>query len=514
LTVVNLEECRILSDIISLGSYVSGNRVAIKHEGVHLNYTDLSTYTKGFTSYLKKQGLQKGDRLVIILENSLEYVIALFGAFGVGAAVIPINPDTTANTVNHITLNSKANGIITRDRILHQLGITESDVPTISLFKEDFNANVDHFFCDLEPDLQDALSISQIHGNDLAMVIYTSGTTGRPKGVMLSHNNLLTNTRSIVQYLKLTPEDSIVNVLPFFYSFGNSVLMTHLAVKGCIVIENHFMYPNKVIQTMQKERPTGFAGVPSNFYILFKKTNFLKFDWSFLRYISQAGGGMRVETIRQLDQVLSNTEIYIMYGQTEASARLSYLDPALIKKKIGSIGKGMPGVELRVVNESGQDVDSGKIGEIIARGDNIMMGYLDNPEATSRTIRDGWLYTGDMVRCDEDGFIYIVNRKSDFIKSASYRISPGEIEEVIAEIEGVVDVAVIGVDDELLGEAIVACVNCTEEAFDAHNIFNYCIDRLPFYKVPVRFIHESNIPLTASGKKRYNVLRDKYKKIG
>lgn len=513
MTVINLEECRTLYDIISLGCNVAGNRVAIQYEGVHLNYTDISTYTRGFTSYLKNQGLRKGDRLIMILENSLEYVIALFGAFGAGVAVIPINPDTTAKTVNYIALNSKVNGIITRDRILRRLEITEGSLEMISLFEEDFNANVDKFFYNTKHDLKDSLSTSQPHRGDLAMVIYTSGTTGRPKGVMLSHDNLLANTRSIIKYLRLTPEDSIVNVLPFFYSFGNSVLMTHLAVQGRIVIENRFMYPNKVVQTIQEERPTGFSGVPSTFYILLNKTNFLKCDWSFLRYISQAGGGMRVETIRQLNQVLSNTEIYVMYGQTEASARLSYLDPALIEKKIGSIGKGIPGVELKVVNETGQYVVCGEVGEIIASGDNIMIGYLDNSEATSRTVRDGWLYTGDMARCDEDGFIYIVNRKSDFIKSASYRISPGEIEEIIAEIEGVIDVAVIGVDDELLGEAIVACVNCSEEAFDADNFRNYCLDRLPFYKVPVRVIHEPNIPHTSSGKKRYNVLRNKYKNL-
>ncbi len=511
MTVIKLEECRTLYDIISLGCNVAGNRVAIKYEGIHLNYNHLSTYTKGFISYLKDHGLRKGDRLIIILENSLEYVIALFGAFGAGVAVIPINPDTTTRTLDHIALNSKAIGIITRDRILRRLEIKDGKLKVISLFEEDFNVNAKKFFYKEKDDFKSVLSISQPHRNDLAMVMYTSGTTGQPKGVMLSHDNLLANTRSIVKYLKLTPKDSTVNVLPFFYSFGNSVLMTHLAVQARINIENRFMYPNKVIQALQEERPTGFSGVPSTFYILLNKTNFLKCDLSFLRYISQAGGGMRIETIRQLNQALTNTEIYIMYGQTEASARLSYLDPALIKKKIGSVGKEIPGVELKVVNEDGQSVACGEVGEIIARGKNIMIGYLDNPQATIRTIRDGWLYTGDMARCDEDGFIYIVNRKSDFIKSASYRISPGEIEEVIGEIDGVVDVAVIGVDDKLLGEAIVACVNCPKEAFDVHNIRNYCLDRLPFYKVPVRFIHEPNIPLTTSGKKRYNVLRDKYK---
>ncbi|MEE9572732.1 MAG: AMP-binding protein, partial [Candidatus Neomarinimicrobiota bacterium] len=350
-----------------------------------------------------------------------------------------------------------------------------------------------------------------INITDLAMVLYTSGTTGRPKGVMLSHVNISSNTSSIIEYLKLTHNDSIVNILPFFYSFGNSILMTHLAVGGLVIIENNFMYPNKIVRTMLTERPTGFSGVPSTYYILLSKTSFLKYDWSSLRYISQAGGGMRVNIIKQLIKTLNNTKIFIMYGQTEASARLTYLEPVYVEKKIGSIGMAIPGVKIRIINGDGQDVKKGNVGEIIAKGDNIMMGYLNNPTESLKSLKDGWLYTGDMGYFDNEDFIYLTSRKSDFIKSGAYRISPGEIEEVIAEIEGILDVAVIGINDNLLGEAIMACINCPSECFDVEKIRKHCLAILPFYKVPRHFVYEPNIPLTASGKKQYHILRSKYK---
>jgi long-chain acyl-CoA synthetase len=345
------------------------------------------------------------------------------------------------------------------------------------------------------------------------MLLYTSGTTGQPKGVMLTHANLLANTASIVEYLGLTANDSTVAVLPFFHSFGNSVLLTHLAVGGSVYIENRFTYPSKVVETLQQVRPTGFSGVPATFYILLHRTPFLQRDWSFLRYISQAGGGMRVETIHRLRQAMPATRIYIMYGQTEASARLSYLAPELLEGHTGSIGKAIPGVEIRVVDANGKETATGEVGELTARGANVMAGYWNDPAATAEAIRDGWLYTGDMARRDADGFLYIVSRKSDFIKSASYRISPVEIEEVIASLGGIEDVAAIGVPDSLLGEAIAACVVCPDGRFDAEAIRSQCLAQLPMFKVPRYILHVPEIPRTPSGKKKYYVLREEYREL-
>ena len=488
------------------GARIHPEAVALKHHEKVLTYDGLNTRRLAFAAHLIRKGVLPADRVLLAIENSLEYVIAYFGVLTAGATLVPVHPDTTGSLVRSLVADCHARLVISRSQTFQRLGLEGMPTATIRLHAS-FAENSEEFFGHLDR----SMSCPPISPSSLALILYTSGTTGQPKGVMLSHANLLANTESIISYLELSGEDSIVNVLPFCHSFGNSVLLTHLAVGARVVIENRFMYPAKVVETMQGERPTGLSGVPATFYILLNKTGFASHDWSFLRYISQAGGGMRIETVQRLRSILPDTKIFIMYGQTEASARLTYLPPEMLSRKIGSIGIAIPGVELRVVNEQDEEVTGDEIGEIVARGPNIMQGYLN--QDSDLTSRGGWLHTGDMARRDQDGFIYVVARKSDFLKVGSYRISPGEIEEVIGELPGVEDVACVGTEDELLGEAVVACVCCPPQFFDASLIRSHCLRKLPSYKVPKYVIHEPDIPRTASGKKKYSVLREKYKNL-
>jgi acyl-CoA synthetase (AMP-forming)/AMP-acid ligase II len=495
-----------LTDLCPTGARMYGEDCALKHQDKVLTYEELNRSRLAFAGHLIRRGVSQGDCVLLVVENSLEYVVAYFGALTAGATLVPVHPDATNSLVRSLMADCHAQMVISRSQTFQRLGLEDVPAATIRLHAS-FAKNSEEFFSD--PDRK--MSYPAISPSSLALILYTSGTTGQPKGVMLSHANLLANTESIITYLEISREDSIVNVLPFSHSFGNSVLLTHLAVGGRVVIENRFMYPAKVVETLQAERPTGLSGVPSTFYILLNKTSFASHDWSFLRYISQAGGGMRVETVQRLRSILPNAKIFIMYGQTEASARLSYLPPELLSRKIGSIGIAIPGVELRVVNETGDEVTGDEIGEIVARGPNIMQGYLNH--SSDQALRGGWLHTGDMARRDQDGFIYVVARKSDFLKVGSYRVSPGEIEEVIGELPGVEDVACVCTEDELLGEAVVACVCCPPQFFDAALIRSHCLRRLPSYKVPKYVIHEPDIPRTGSGKKKYGVLREKYRNL-
>ena len=495
-----------LTGLCAIGAQTFGESCALKHQDHRLSYRELNVRRLAFATYLVERGVTPGDRVLLVVENSLEYVIAYFGVLTTGATLVPVNPDTTGLAIRALLHDCQAKRLIARASTLRRLGLEDLGKIAIPLHTS-YAHNCEEFFR-----LEDrSTPFPPLFPSTLALILYTSGTTGRPKGVMLSHGNLLANTQSIISYLEITNSDSIVNVLPFSHSFGNSVLLTHLAAGAQVVVENRFMYPAKVVETLQAERPTGFSGVPSTYYILFNKTNFASHDWSFLRYISQAGGGMRVETVRRLESLLPNTKIFIMYGQTEASARLTYVPPEMLFEKIGSIGVAIPGVEVRVLDEQGRDVAGDEIGEIVARGPNIMLGYLN--EGSRHAIKDGWLHTGDMARRDNDGFIYVIARRSDFLKVGSYRISPGEIEEVIGGLPGVEDVACVGTDDELLGEAVVACVSCPRRYFDPELVRKQCAQRLPSYKVPKYVIYEPDIPRTASGKKKYSVLRDKYRNL-
>jgi long-chain acyl-CoA synthetase len=322
---------------------------------------------------------------------------------------------------------------------------------------------------------------------------------------MISHKNLIANTGSIIEYLKLNEKDRILVVLPFYYCYGLSLLHTHLRVGGSMVFNNSFIFLGGVINNLLEYECTGFAGVPSHYQILLRKSEtFKKTRFPALKYVTQAGGKLAPVFIDEFRSSHPEIEFIVMYGQTEATARLSYLPPALYNEKKGSMGKGIPGVELRVVNESGAKIKPGETGEVIAHGDNIMLGYFADDEATKNAIRNGWLYTGDLGTVDKDGFIYLTARKKEIIKVGGKRISPKEVEEVIFSIPEVIDCTVSGIEDEILGEAIKATVvvndlpNCT---LTERSVQEYCAKRLVSFKIPQKIEFIEKITFSPTGKK-------------
>jgi len=338
---------------------------------------------------------------------------------------------------------------------------------------------------------------------DLAALFFTSGSTGEPKGVMISHRNIEANTRDIVEYMGLTADDRAMVVLPLHYCYGLSVLHTHLAAGASVVFNNSFMFPDKVLDDMVAQECTGFAGVPSHFQILLRKTRFPERDFPHLRWMQQAGGKLPDPFIREIRASQPDVELFIMYGQTEATARLSYLPPGRLDDKLGSIGRGLASTILEVLNDDGNPVvpGSGDVGEIVATGDNVARGYWRDPEGTERYFHGGKLRTRDLATVDEEGFIFIVGRARDFIKSMGNRISPKEVEDVIAELPEVVEVAVIGVPDDIWGEAVKAIVVlASPQALSAKEIIRHCNERLPNYKVPSQTQVVSSLPKNESGK--------------
>lgn len=462
-----------------------------------IKYSELDKLSDIFAKDLINQGIVKGNRVALVLDNCCEYIISYFGILKSGAVVVSLNTQMIARELVVPLADCKPKIVVTdlkhSQTIKDALKLYKRSAQLLIISKDGLETGGQM----LEP----RKSFSDVNSHkDLAMIIYTSGTTGKPKGVMLSHSNLSVNADSIIEYLHLRPADKMMVVLPLYYSYGTSLLTTHIKTGSTLVIDNRFMYPNVVLDTMQREKVTGFAGVPSHYAILLKKSAIRQYRFPNLRYVTQAGGAMAPALIEEFLSIFPETKFYVMYGQTEAAARLSYLDPDHLAKKMGSIGKAIPGVELKVLNESGDSVRPGEIGEIVARGKNVMKGYWGADEETSTVLKKEGLFTGDLARVDEEGYIYLVSRKKDIIKSGANRISPIEIESVVCQIPEVLECAAIGVADEILGEAIKLFVVLKDDLITKADIKNYCKNNLASYKCPKGIEIVAELPKTVTGK--------------
>lgn len=461
---------------------------------------------------LMNLGVKRGDRVIIALENSFEYLASFFGVLAAGGVTVAITPLTSAAGFLKTAADCSPTLVIAGPHLLKYLPSNQAMKEYRFIAASGAPEPVkNHLTATLEDCISQGVETlcPGRTGRDLASIIYTSGTTGQPKGVMLSHSNLTSNANSIVEYLRLTNEDSVMAVLPFHYSYGNSLLLTHAMQGASIIAENQFIYPNVVLETMLRESPTGFAGVPSTFAILCHKSNFRTAGLKSLRYMTQAGGAMPHALALEVTKAVPHAKLYIMYGQTEAAARLSFLPPEDLFKRPGSIGKAIPGVLLEVLNDAGEPVKPGEKGEIVASGPNIMLGYWGNEEETSKVLQKGKLHTGDLATIDEDGYIYIVGRNRDMIKCGAHRIAPKEIEEVIMEHSSVFEAAVVGQEDPILGEAIAACVVLKEGRTCAEaEILKLCQKKLPPFKIPKRVLLVDSLPKTESGKVKKEELRN------
>ncbi len=460
-----------------------------------LSYAELYRDSSSLASWLQDE-FGQGRNILLVSPNSAFFITAYLGILKSGNACVPLNYTIEQGNLEYILEQTESPLVFCQERLKAQYAfgegvrvLSEADLPGIVAARGDSERSWDLSFPE----------------DRLAEIIFTSGSTGVPKGVMLTHGNLIANTASIVSYLKLTGDDRMCVVLPFFYCYGLSLLHTHLRVGGSLVLNNTFIFLGSVINDLKKHRCTGFAGVPSHFQVLLKKSkSFKETEFPDLRYVTQAGGKLHSVFIRDFIEAFPQIDFFVMYGQTEATARLSYLDPQWLPEKIGSIGKGIPGVDLRVVDPSGNPVPDGQEGELIARGGNIMAGYYKDVEETSKTLKDGWLHTGDLAYRDEDGFFYIVGRQKEIIKVGGKRISPKEIEEVILSVPEVVDCTIRGIEDELLGEALEATIvsdNSLDEEMLRQRILLECSQKLSGFKIPQKFIFLEQMPMSLSGKK-------------
>ncbi len=492
------------------------NRAVIYYDN-KITYQELYDNVSTLSDYILTLQLPKDSRIGIFLENSIDYITAYFAISKAGYTIVPL--DTSLHPEKLVTI------------------LQDSDIAVLfahfkfqRTFKKlyDMNHPITHIISEKDFKLKspsisysdfrnilgtvqktEAISKTTLTNRDdvnkapheLAAIFYTSGSTGEAKGVMLSHKNLISNTVGTVAYLKLSEIDSLLVILPFYYIYGNSLMLTHIASGGTLVIDNRFMYAETVLDTLENEKVTGLSGVPSNFLILLNKSTFTDRKFPYLRYFTQAGGAMAPSVINRITDAFPDKELYIMYGQTEASPRITWLPPDKIQDKVGSIGVEVSGVEVKLMGEDGNEVPDGEVGEIVVGGDSVMLGYWNQPDEEKDVLKNGKLFTGDLAKRDEDGYLFIVGRKKEIIKSGGNRISAKEVEDTLLTNSKIHEVAVFGVNDDIFGEAVKAVIVLRErEKADEKEIQKYIRTLLPEYKVP-RYIHFADIlPKTQAGK--------------
>lgn len=467
-------------------------------------YGAIEAFANRVANLLLRLGVARGERVALFEQNSHRYVAWYYGILKAGAVCVPVNTASDPGMLEHFLVDSGARVLMvgpSLERLVGRSGQRLGRIELVisaglkSLVSERPITCVTSF--DDESSERPAVSIEP---RDVAAIIYTSGSTGRPRGATLSHGGLAANTLAIVEYLGLGPSDRALQILPFYYVYGKSVLNTHVAVGGSVVIENRFRYPNVALDTLESERCTGLSGVPSTFAILLNHSNFAERELSSLRYVTQAGGAMSPSLIERLSS-LTKAQLFIMYGATEASARLSYLPPSELREGLGSIGYPIPGVSLQPLRDDGSPCEVGEVGELVANGPNIMLGYWNDPEETAKVLDVLGYRTGDLGRRDEKGRLWIVGRSKDMLKAGGHRISPREIEDELQAHPSVHEAAVIGVYDETLGESIKAFVVLAPGMqVESAELARFLSERLPAFKIPQQWAFVSELPKNESGK--------------
>ena len=493
-------------------------KVALVHGEVRATYREIERLVDCLAGWLVDRGVLSGDRVVILLENSLEYVVSYYGILKAGAIAVPLGTDLKPDGLQPLLDELEAKVLISNfrferllkavdlnasvDLIIKQAKLSWSDEAATVFPWDDIVNGEKH----VSPDLPTSheLSATSQQPSEIASIIYTSGSTGKPKGVMLTHQNIVSNVQSICEYLRLSDQDIQMVVLPFFYVMGKSLLNTHFAVGGRVVINNKFAFPAAVLKEMADEKVTGFSGVPSTYAYLLHRSPLKDYRDKLpdLRYCSQAGGHMAKAVKENLRRILpEHTDIYIMYGATEAAARLSFLMPEHFAEKIDSIGKAIPGAKLQIIDEQGRVKPCGESGELVAWGENIMPGYWRDKSATAAKFgASGYYRTGDQGYMDEDGFFYIVGRRDNMVKVGGHRINLQETEDKLAATGMVVEAAVISAPDPLLGNRLLALVVPVNNEISEKQLRKSLAALLPRHKLPAEIKFLRSLPKKASGK--------------
>ncbi|MBB4823503.1 long-chain acyl-CoA synthetase [Sporosarcina luteola] len=478
------------------------NKVYTSFNGREWTYGEFYERARRVAAYLQSRPYKKDDIIALYSLNSDLFLVCYFGIQLGGYTVMPVNTKLAAPEVEYIFRHSEAKALIFDERL------------------EDVIQKTSHVFCEKlsigsEGDMerimeQDSLEFTPVSflPSDTAVVMYTSGTTGKPKGVMLTHQNIISTAEIWSEAMRITEDDRMLISTPLFHCAASHVFAVPVTYKGGTVIIEEAFSPKGTVELIKKMQPTIFFGVPAMYTILLNLPNRKEIDIPSLRLFCYGAAPMPYEMVKKLKETFPGVKVQNLYGQTENTPAASTLKDHLALEKIGSVGEALPQTEVRVVDEFGDPLPVGQVGEIVVKGPQVMKGYLKNEEETRRTIRNGWLYTGDLGKMDDDGLLYIVDRKKDMIIRGGENVYPVEVEEVLYQIPELLEAAVVGVPDEVLGEVPKAfAVMKDGESITEEEVLSYCRSQLAKYKIPVEVEFLSELPRNASGKVLKHTLR-------
>jgi amino acid adenylation domain-containing protein len=486
---------RTIAEDLSFQAERDPDRIAVIAQGREVGYGELDRLASGFAAGLHDLGVRRGDRVAIVLPNSVASAVAIQGSLRAGAALAPLNPTIKGDNLDYVIANTEPAAIVCdaeRAELVGAAAARAGGIATVSDV-EDLAAS-------------DGPTPPLPLETDLAALLYTSGSTGGPKGVTLTHRNLAFVTGSIVEYLEMSAADRVLCVMQLSFGYGLSQLLSCLRVGATLALEAGIAFPGRIVQALEDHRITGLPGVPTIFQVLTALKGLADRELPHLRFLTNAGASMPTATVADVRRTFPQAKLYLMYGLTEC-IRVSYLPPEQIDERPTSSGIAIPGTDAWIEGADGKVAKPGEVGELMVRGPHVMQGYWRDPERTAERMRPGrwpWeptLATGDLFRRDTDGFLHWVGRTDDLIKCRGEKVYPREIEELLHAADGVQEAAVVGVPDRLLGQAVHAHVAAVAgQAVDDGVLRRLCAEQLEDHKVPQRvFVHEA-LPRNARGK--------------
>jgi long-chain acyl-CoA synthetase len=468
--------------------------IAVKLDDAAFNYGLLDNASARVSAMLKSKGVQTGDRVGIMLPNVPYFPAVYYGVLRAGAVVVPMNVLLKAREVGFYLSDPEVKVLFAWHDFLEAAEQGARDAGGVEVVPVK-PGEIERLIFDHEPDDD----VAERAGDDTAVILYTSGTTGKPKGAELTHSNLRRNVEVAVSLFDLGTGDVIFAGLPLFHSFGQTCTMNAAVCGGATITLLPRFEPGRALEIIARDRCSVFEGVPTMYGALLNHPDRESYDVSCLRVCASGGASMPVEVMRGFEEAFG-CKVLEGYGLSETSPVASFNHPDR-ERKPGSIGTPIDGVEMKVVDEKGQEVPSGEIGEIVIKGHNVMKGYWNRPDATDEAIKDGWFYTGDMAKVDEDGYFFIVDRKKELIIRGGYNVYPREIEEVLYEHPAVREVAVVGVPHDQLGEEVGAAIALKEgESIDTEELKAYVKEQVASYKYPRTIWLVDDLPKGPTGK--------------